>query len=132
MLDRLPISAFSDAKLTINNTSVMVVGGVLTQGTNSATIESIDTGSGTVTIDVAQPWSTSTTVTYIPPRRVTFAWDLNEKPTEVRVAQLTKQRGAAPSAAYTHAWTYGSNGITVTFFGLSPATNYVATIIAQV
>lgn len=55
------ISSYSGTTLSINNTAGMSIGDLLYQGTSAqAYIESIDSVSGTVTIDAAQTWTTGT------------------------------------------------------------------------
>lgn len=62
----------------------------------------------------------------------TVAYDLNEKPTSVVIAQLTKSDSTTPSAAFCLSWRYDNKGIHLTFLGLDAATAHSTTIIAQV
>lgn len=57
-------------------------------------------------------------------------WDLNEKPTEVRIAQLTRTDGVVPAVHSLH-WLYADKQISCTFTGLASAEHSV-TIVAQV
>jgi hypothetical protein len=58
------------------------------------------------------------------------AWDLNEKPSIVVVAKLTKSDGVtAPSGVFSMSWTYTTrNQIALTFQGLDSGTAYKVVI----
>lgn len=58
------------------------------------------------------------------------AWDLNEKPTIVVVAKLTKSDGVTPpSGVFSMSWTYNTkNQIALTFQGLDSGTAYKVVI----
>lgn len=58
------------------------------------------------------------------------AWNLNEKPTVVVIAKLTKSDGVTPpSGVFSMSWTYTTkNQIALTFQGLDVATAYKVVI----
>ena len=61
---------------------------------------------------------------------LTVSYDVNEKPTELRVARIAAQDGSA-LPVYSFTWTWKGNQLDMTFNGLS-AVKYDVTLIAQV
>lgn len=59
-------------------------------------------------------------------------WTLNERPNDVRIANIRTSADAAPSAAYSMSWKFVNGQIDMTFIGLDAGTKYTATIVGQV
>ena len=62
----------------------------------------------------------------------TAAWPINEKPVDVRIAQLTKSDLSAPAAAFALSWKYENEKIILTFIGLNASFTHKITIIGLV
>jgi len=62
----------------------------------------------------------------------TVVWDLNERPSDIRIARLVKKDGTSPSAAFSLSWEFTPQGLQLTFIGLDALTSYRADVIAQV
>ncbi len=62
----------------------------------------------------------------------TVAWAINEKPTAVIIAQLTKSDLSAVSAVFAMSWKYENESIKLTFLGLDAGTKHQITIIGLV
>lgn len=60
------------------------------------------------------------------------AWEFNEKPTAVTIANLTKSNGQPPSQVFALSSQHSDRKITLTFLGLDAGTAHSATVIAQV
>jgi hypothetical protein len=63
-----------------------------------------------------------------------LAYNLNERPTEVRIAYLVEDSGSpsTPTNPYSVYWQYTDGGLQVTFIGLDPAKRYKIILVAQV
>ena len=62
----------------------------------------------------------------------TVAWVINEKPVDVRIAQLTKSDFSAPAAAFALSWKYENEKIMLTFIGLNASFAHKITVIGLV
>jgi hypothetical protein len=102
--------------LTLNSfldqTTVAINGGLTIRENQKAKIYAVDLKAGVVS--------------------KTVAYSLNEKPTAVILANLTKSDTSAPSQPFCLSWRYSSEGLELTFIGLDGSTDHKATVIALV
>ena len=75
------------------------------------------------TYSIALPAGTST---------YTVAWKINEKPSAVLIAQLTKSDLSPVSAAFALSWKYENESIKLTFLGLDAGTKHKIKLIGIV
>jgi hypothetical protein len=59
-------------------------------------------------------------------------WTLNERPSDVRLAQLSRPDGSTPTAVFSMYWTYSNGVIKCTFLGLDSGKAHNVTIVGQV
>ena len=73
-----------------------------------------------------------TTVLPVASSTTSFSYTLNERPTEVRIGQITRVDGTAITAAFSLTWSYDGAKIAVVLQGLDAGKAHNITIITQV
>lgn len=85
-------------------------------------------------VTIADNLKAHTSVHYLMAGVSTFTinWALNERPTDVRIAQLARTDGSTPTDVFALHWTYANGVISCTVLGLDAAKVHNLTIVGQV
>jgi hypothetical protein len=61
-----------------------------------------------------------------------FHWKLNERPSDLHIAQLSRPDASVPTAVFSLYWVYANGTITCNILGLDGSKAHVVTLVGQV